>query len=325
MPNLAAITDALRAAQTRGALPTSLDTAGLRELGADVLARSVFTARGTNVIFADMLKKIIDQLAAGDIGEGQARTAIWEALNAMGYDAEKGGFPGEELDPKLQGTLQDLKSFRRRDLIVRTQLDLMRGAGQKLRGSDPDRLSEFPAWELVRVQDVAVPRYWGGKHDGTPPRRAKSIDPRPRWTIAGGKPTDGRLIALKGDPIWGELGSYENFDDALGVDHPPFAFNSGMGWKEISIEETRALGITGPAGETPDEWLASAPETMSGPQSLPTPQISLNGVDPALIARFKKAVHAETGGKPYVFSYSDILATELKTASESYERGRATR
>ena len=133
------------------------------------------------------------------------------------------------------------------------------------------------------------------------------------------------MVALKGDPLWGELGSYDNFADALGVDHPPFAFNSGMGWREISREEARAMGITGPDGETPEEWLASEPVTLSGKQPLPTPQVSLNGVDPALIERFRKAVKAETGGKPYVFDYSDVLEKELSAADAAYQKGAPTR
>ncbi|MCU0751425.1 MAG: hypothetical protein MUC40_00065 [Akkermansiaceae bacterium] len=319
MPDLDAITDALAAAQKRGLLPTALSTKELRELGADVLARSVFSARATNAIFADELKKIIDRLAAGDIGEGQARTAIWEILDILGYYAEKGGFPAEELEPAVKGTLQDLMSFRRRDLIVRTQRDLMQGAGLKMRGSEPDRLSEFPAWELVRNLDVTVPRNWNGE---SPSKK----DPRSRWVIAGGTLVDGgRMVALKGDPIWGEIGSYENFSDALGVDHPPFAFNSGMGWREISAEEAAQLAISGPDGETVEEWLASEPATLTGKQPLPTPQVSLNGVDPAIIERFRKATKAETGGKPYVFTYSDILEKELKTADEAYQKGAATR
>jgi hypothetical protein len=288
MLDLSPITDALRAAQQRGALPTALDTAGLRELGAEVLARSVFTANGTNVVFADELKKLIDRLAAGDMGEGQVRSALWELLDVLGYDAEKGGFPGEELEPALKGTLQDLKSFRRLDLIVRTQQDLMSGAGQAMRGQTPDRLATFPAWELVRVLGRMVPRDWPS-----------------RWAIAGGKlSAGGRMIALKGDPVWGELGSYDNFQDALGVDHPPFAFQSGMGWKEISAAECRKLGITGPAGEAPDEWLATRPATLAGRQPLPTPKISLKGVDPDLISQFKKATKAmEDPKKPGTFDF----------------------
>lgn len=309
MLSLSPVTDALSVAEKRGALPTTLGTEGLRDLGADVLARSAFTARGTNAIFTDMLKKVVDRLVAGDISEGQARTALYEVLDILGYDVEKGGFPGEELEPGLKGTIQDLRSFRRMDLIIQTQRDLMQGAGQKMRGTMPDALSQFSAWELVRVMSVKVPRDWPL-----------------RWTIVGGQFFDGgRMIALKGDPIWGELGSYDNFDDALGVDFPPFAFNSGMGWREVSAREVAALKVTGPDGETADEFFKTQPITLSGKQDLPTPQISLDGVDPAIIENFKKSVHAEFGDKPFVFDYSDVLAKELKAADEAYQKGAPTR
>jgi hypothetical protein len=98
-----------------------------------------------------------------------------------------------------------------------------------------------------------------------------------------------------------------------------------MGWREISAAETRALGITGPAGETPEEWLASRPDVMGGKFPLPSPRLSLDGVDPALIARFKKATKAEFGDKPYVFDYSDLLAKDLKAADEAYQKGAPTR
>ncbi len=313
--------DAALMSELRAAMPTGIGTAELRELGADLLARSVFTARGTNAIFASQLKQVIGQLAAGDIGEGQARTALYELLDVLGYDVERGGFPGEELEPALKGTLQDLRSFRRMDLIVRTQLDLMQGAGQQERGMRPEYLSEFPAWELVRVQTVAVPRDWPS-----------------RWAIAGGMdgarrpgnglaqdaPATNRLIALKGDPVWGELGSYDNFQDALGVDHPPFCFNSGMGWREVSAAECEQLAITGPEGETVEEWLASRPYVMAGKFPLPTPRLSLEGVDPGLIERFKQSTYAgAVPGKPYVMDYSDILAREIAGHDAAYQKGGA--
>jgi hypothetical protein len=296
--------------ELRAAMPTSLDTAGLRALGADVLARSAFTARGTNAIFASKLKEVIDELAAGNIGEGQARTALYETLDALGYDVEQGGFPGEEVPPALKGSIQDLRTFRRMDLIIRTQLDLMEGAGQRYRGSLPEALQQFPAWELVRVLSVSVPRDWPA-----------------RWIIAGGLPRpDGRMIALKGDPVWGELGGAENFPDALGVDHPPFAFNSGMGWAAIPSEEVDALGITGPNGESPEEWLASQPTTMGGKMPLPTPRNSMDGVAPELVENFQQSTSASpTPGKPQSFDFSDILAEELAAADAAYQKGARTR
>ncbi len=53
----------------------------------------------------------------------------------------------------------------------------------------------------------------------------------------------GRVIARKNSPIWAELGSSKNFDDALDVDYPPFAFNSGMWVRDIDRDEALALGL----------------------------------------------------------------------------------
>ena len=105
---------------------------------------------------------------------------------------------------------------------------------------------------------------------------------------------DGRMIALKGDPIWGELGAYENFQDALGVDHPPFAFNSGMGWQEIDKGEVARLGIRGPNGETAAEFHGQSgkdrPRTLAGP----LPQISARKMDPEIRKSFEKKADAVT-------------------------------
>lgn len=256
------IFDAFRKASERGELPTTLDTAGLRELGEEVLSSSVFSARCTSVIVVSKIKEVVDAVAAGDMDFVTGRWLILEAVRATGYTPE-GGFPDAEpgtVPPALAGTLQDLSSQRRIDFILRTQLALVRGKGLQFRGHA--RAAAFPAWELVRVYQVTAPRDWPS-----------------RWTIAGGKP--GPMIALKGDAVWGELGSYGNFQDALGVDHPPFAFNSGMGWREVAAGEVRKLGITGPNGETPQEWQATQPVVLDG--KLPLPQVDVNGVDSDLL------------------------------------------
>lgn len=304
--------DALRAAQARGALPTALGTAELRELGEELLARSVFTARGTNAVFVDVLKQLVDFMTAGDMNEATARVTLLETLRALGYTPE-GGFPDAPagaVPPAVRGTLQDLSSSRRLNLIVDTQRGLMIGAGQKNRGSTPDRLELFPAWELVRQLSVREPRDW-----------------QARWTIAGGKL--GRMIALKGDPIWGELGSPENFEDALSVDYPPFAFNSGMGWLEISKEEVAALGITGPQGESPEEFMATRPATIGGRQELPSPTLSVRDMDPEILSEFQKSTGAEVSGGKATLPAVDYAARrrareerDVREAAAAYE-GRA--
>lgn len=307
-------------AQQRGALPTSLGTAQLREMAAGIRARSIFTARGANTLFADGLKRIIDSLTAGDIGDGQARTAIREVLKALNYTPESNfpDTPPGEVPPALAGSLQDLSSFRRLDLIVKTQIDLFSGAGEQLRGHQPDILAQFPAWELIRVTEVTVARDWPS-----------------RWLLSGGKPIPESypknahqfisestgMIALKGDPVWGELGSSGNFKDALDVDYPPFAFNSGMGWRQVSIERCEQLGITGPDGQSIEEFHSGMerPRVILGELPLPSPQISLKDVDPQLIEDFKKATSATDDGAG-VMGYDDILERELAASRDAYQK-----
>ena len=312
------IFDAARSAGAREAMATALGTEGLRDMGAGILARSAFCARGSNAIFASRLKEIIDELTAGNIGEGQARTALWEILRDLDYTPE-GGFPDAppgEVPPAIRGSLQDLSSFQRRDLIIRTQLDLMRGAGEQTRGHTPERLRAFPAWELVRVQDKRVPRHWGGVEMGTD----KTIGDEPRWTIAGGILRAGKMVAFKGDPVWGELGSYDNFSDALGVDHPPFAFSSGMGWREVSAAECDRLGVSGPNRETAEEWFANGPVVMAGKLPLPSPKISFAGIDPEIVNAFRTATGATPDPQnPAVMDYSDILEQALQRSAQSYQ------
>ncbi len=278
---------AAQIAEIRALLPTSLGSAELRDrIAADIRARAIFVSRLSSAIVLSTVKVMVDRLAAGEIDEATARVTIMQVVRAVGYTPE-GGFPDDPpgtVPPAIPGSLQDLSSLRRINFILRTQLAMLRGRGQQLRGTAPERLRQFPAWELVRVQQKVAPRRWGGMHDGTPPMRGGDIDPRPRWIIAGGVVrAGGRLIALKGDPVWGELGSSGNFDDALDVDYPPFAFNSGMRWREVPRSECIALDVVGPDGESIDEWTALDHPTLVDTQSgLPAPQVSTRTIDPAV-------------------------------------------
>lgn len=323
------IFDAFKAAQDRGILPTDLSSADLRDLSAGMRSRSVFVARGTSAVFASKLKEVINQLAAGDIGEADARVTLLETLRALDYTPE-GGFPTDapgRVPPAVRGSLQDLSSFRRLDLIVRTQIELMTGAGQQARGLEPTRLAAFPCWELVRMLPVRVPRDWQarwkevgglfvidgkfyGRFEETP---WEMDDPREREKM------ELRMIAPKGDPIWGELGS--SFDDSLDVDHPPFAFNSGMGWREVSAASATTLGITSSDGTPWEEFLNATerPRVLAGRVPLPAPKLQVKNVDPAIVKKLEEEVQTFT--KPDgSLDFEDILSAELKAAEEAYEK-----
>ncbi len=319
-PDPAPVFDALRVARDRGLMPTALGTAELRELGPKVLARSVFTARGTSAIFASKIKEVVDDLSSGSINEADARVTLLETLRALGYTPERGfpDVPEGTVPPALKGTLQDLTSFRRLRLIVQTQRALMQGAGQQYRGHTPDRLEAAPAWELVRIEEKAAPRDWMARW-----RVAGGLiygNITPEMTRQGRVRATGRMIALKGDPVWGELGSYGNFDDALGVDYPPFAFNSGMGWDEISREECVSLGVVGPDGQAFDEYHRGEdrPKVLAGELPMPSPTLSMKDVDPALVKWFEEETKATPGEVATEFDYSHLLEEALSARTASY-------
>ena len=322
--------DAALASEARKLLPTSLGSAELRDsLEGDIRARAVFTARGANLTFVSRLKEVIDKVANGDMDRATARWQLKEVLKSVGYTPAK-GFPSDisgDVPPAEVGTLQDLSSDLRLNFIIETQIKLMQGRGQQIRGMAPGDLAAFPAWELVRVSDRTAPRKWAAMEDGTPARHDGKVDERARWTIAGGKTWNGRMIALKGDPIWGELGGSGNFDDALDVDYPPFAFNSGMGWEPVTRDECERLGLKGPDGETIDQWLAQDHPLMVDTQSgLPAPQLSLAKTDPALATDFLAATGSvDVGGIATPESNKDALLAQLEARRIAREARQAAR
>ena len=109
---------------------------------------------------------------------------------------------------------------------------------------DPAAVAEYPALEHARRYERDVPRGFrlgkGGALLAEPDQDWPS-----RWEAAGGTLTDdGRMVALKSDPIWQALGDGEGgYDDTLGNDFPPFAFNSGYGVYEIQRDEAIELGL----------------------------------------------------------------------------------
>jgi hypothetical protein len=223
---MSAISQAVELAIKRGLLTTELGSREAAELVQSLEERAFWSARTTHAWYLRELKKLVERYVRGegrDNDLGQLRMEARELLARAGYTPEK-GFPGDEalgIPPAEPGSLRDLRSEPRLNLIFETQASLMRGLGQKVRGLD--RIEQFPAWELVRFHQVRAPRDW-----------------YERWQQAGasfavinGEP---RLIAPKDAEVWSVLGDRAVFEDALGVDHPPFAWNSGMGWLEVDWE-----------------------------------------------------------------------------------------
>jgi hypothetical protein len=300
---------AFKAAKDREAIGTDRSSKELRDLAAGVRARGVFTARGTSVVFAEKLKEIIDLVVSGEMDETTARWMLGETLKSLGYTPE-GGFPDAPVGavpPAVRGTLLDLSSKRRLDFIIRTQVDLMRGAGEQLRGMERQALAQFPCWELVRVYNVRMPRDWPS-----------------RWQSVGGRMYEGRMIAPKGDVIWGELGS--SFEDSLDVDYPPFAFNSGMGWRPVTRAEATRLGVTATGGGGWKDFIEGVerPRVIAGRLPLPAPRIAVKTATPEMIKRIDpQAVVVE--GTVTTQSDKAALLAQLEARKQAREARRAQR
>lgn len=207
----------------RTLLPTDLNTEQLAQISSQLRERALFSARVTNAEFLDKLQEQLTQLATGvSPGPGEymnqptARTELKDLLESIDYQPE----PGKE------GTIEDLSSDSRLNLILDTNERMAIGYGQYAEGQDRDIIDSWPAMELIRIYDRKEPRDW--------PQR---------WADAGGEfyegdsdYPEGRMIARKDDSIWKEISRFD-------LPYPPFDFNSGMGLIDISRDEAIELGI----------------------------------------------------------------------------------
>jgi len=177
------------------------------------------------------MQGVLADFTSGKIGEGEARKRLMKTLEDFGYTPE-GGFPdAEKVGSAAPGTIEDLSSFGRINLVVDTNAG-MAASVARLAEETAETLDAFPAWRLVRYMTPQEPRDWNV-----------------RWAAAGDAVNwQGALrddfVARKDSPIWRALGDGAGgFTDTLHNPYPPFAFNSGMGWEDVDREEAESLGL----------------------------------------------------------------------------------
>lgn len=275
LPYGSTLTDAFKLAKERGILPTWMGTAELRELGKALKERAVFSARTTHADYLQALRTAINKLIEGGYGGTQAelRAGLKEVLAQLGYDPVT-GFPGDQdlgIPPAEPGSLRDLSSDRRINLILDTQTQLLAGKGQQQRGLEPAALDLFPCYELVRGGAVRVPREWLKRWK----LAADEID----WEGVSREAFAAlRMVALKTSGIWAAIGSSALFDDALDVDHSPFAFGSMM----VRVEREDQWGDMGAQQGVKSQRAEAA--------KLPAPVKSVNGLDRDFVEALNKKV-----------------------------------
>ena len=219
-------------------LPTVLSSKELMRLPVAIRERSFFAAKVMDARFLQKGANLCDDIlnphsvtradgtsAIEGMSMSKARALLKEYQDSIGYTAPEG----------KAGTIEDLSSDARLNLIVKMNVGFAQGYGQWKQGQSPDVLDEFPCQELYRREDRIEPRDWES-----------------RWSEAGGDfyPGDsdypsGRMIARKDDPIWEAI-------SAFGIPYPPFDYNSGMDVMDVSRDEAIELGVITEDEDSPD-------------------------------------------------------------------------
>lgn len=245
-------TEAVKILTSKNLMPTDMSSAELRGIPSSIKRQSIFSARNH---INDVLQTIKDSVSTFlkpqtdergvtvGFNKADAREAIRNALKEVGYQAE----PGEE------GSLKDLKSGGRIDLIVETNARMAQGAGAEIAASASDtRLQNWPAWELIRGADVEVPR---GERlekgtivevpdDGWPARFKAAAEDSGDDDAINVLNETGRMMARKDSELWQSLGDGAGgYDDTLGNSYEPYAFNSEMVREEVSRDEAVEAGL----------------------------------------------------------------------------------
>jgi hypothetical protein len=218
----------------RPVAPTTLSSAEIAALDQEVTNKALLSAR---TMYSDLLEEYrrgladlanprteLRVLADGHqkpvtvgMNPAELRTRIKGLLDQLGYRPEEG----------KEGTIEDLGSDQRINLVIFMNSRDAAGYGQFRRNQDAALLWSHPALEMVRFEERDEKRNW-----------------LERWRGLGGKVffgtgldgKEGRLIARKDDAIWFELSRF-------GRPWPPFDFNSGVGLRPVTRAEAVRLGV----------------------------------------------------------------------------------
>ncbi len=191
-----------------------LDSSQWNQIQAGLRNRAFFSSRIAAVNILAAMRKEAAEYAQGETDLSKIRMEFREKLKTLKYSPK----PGEE------GTIHDLFSQARIDVIVKTNVAQARGYMQFAEGMSPGAFAAFPAQEFTRVAH----------------RRNKRADWPERWAKAGGKTYGGRMIALKDDPVWVNLSVFGN-------PFPPFDWGSGMGAMDVDRKTAIQLGLVSDA------------------------------------------------------------------------------
>lgn len=216
--------------------PSGMSSAEWAEISPQIRDQAFFSARVEQQRIVDMLHDKLTQLIRNELDQSEFRRDMRSFLDSIGYSPDEGDV----------GTIKDLRTQARLELIRKINVGMARGYKQWRQFTTPAALEEFPAQRLVRRQRRNVQRDW-----------------LTRWQVAAqavgweGVYRGDDMVALKSSPIWVQLSRF-------GHPYPPFDFNSGMGTENVSIDECVKMGIV-----KEGEKLKPVPEATLSPEEEP--------------------------------------------------------
>lgn len=207
---------------------SDLDTAGWARVDAGLRDRAFFSSQIQSAEVLHGMRSEIAKILHDGKSMSEVRRDIREMLDRTGYD------PGDD----NRGTIKDLYSRQRLDVMIKTNVRQARGYAKHLSSTTPAALLAYPCYEFVRVLHRRVPR------SNWPQRWAKAANAVGFKGVARGTT---RMIALKTSPIWTTL-------NVFGNPFPPFDFNSGMGLISVNAATCKEVGLAEEAkSQTPPD------------------------------------------------------------------------
>lgn len=138
---------------------------------------------------------------------------------------------GHVTDPDKAGTIQDLSSDPRINLVIDHNVAEARAYGHHIQATDPDFADAFPAQELVRMEQRNEPRDWDVIW------QSALAEVGDQAAISAYNATGRtRFVARKDSEVWLEISDFNR-------PWPPFKFGSGMGLRDVSRREAMDLGL----------------------------------------------------------------------------------
>ncbi|MBE6414349.1 MAG: hypothetical protein E7035_07350 [Verrucomicrobiaceae bacterium] len=218
-------------------VPTDLTTREMQLLDAQLRERMFWSATVNNARVVQNMHAVSNALASGKISMSDARLTISKMLQKTGYKPADG----------TKGSIRDLTTTRRLNLILQTNLEMARGYAHHAEAQED--LDLYPCQELIRIRNSRVPRDW-----------------KTRWHASGGKLYNGRMIAEINSPIWKNISRFD-------LPYPPFDFNSGMGVMPIRRDEAIKLGVISKDSVQERKELPSMNENLEAQIENATPEL----------------------------------------------------